>query len=81
MSLEKELLKKLIQQLLDEEPGELNCTDCFEILDRFAELKLSGHIPSLEMPLVQEHLNHCDNCREQFEMLVDAMKSLDEGSS
>lgn len=78
MNLQEDTLKKLIQQILAEESGELGCQDCCDLMDKFAEIKLAGHIPAVEMPMVQEHLNHCDGCREQFDMLVDALKSLDD---
>ena len=76
MNLQEDILKKLIHQILAEESGELGCPECCDLMDKFAEIKLAGHIPALEMPLVQEHLNHCDNCREQYDMLVDALRSL-----
>ena len=81
MNLGREVLMKIIQQILAEESGEICCEDCCMVLDKFAEITLAGHIPALELPLVQEHLNHCEDCREQFEMLLEALQSLDEQSS
>jgi len=76
VNLQPEDLRKIIQQILFEDSSQIGCTECFKVLDQFAEIKLAGNVPALVMPMVQEHLNHCDNCREEFVMLLDALKAL-----
>ncbi len=76
MTLQPEDLRIIIQQILSEDTSEIGCTECFKVLDQFAEIKLAGNVPALIMPTVQEHLNHCENCHEQFLMLLDALKAL-----
>ena len=76
MILQPEELRKIIQQILSEDSTEICCTDCCKVLDQFAEIQMTGNIPALVMPMVQEHLNHCENCQEQFMMLLDALKAL-----
>jgi hypothetical protein len=73
--LQPEELRKIIQQILSEDSSEICCTDCCKVLDQFAEIKMNGNIPALVMPMVQEHLNHCENCQEQLMMLLDALKA------
>lgn len=76
MILQPEELRKIIQQILSEDTSEIGCTECFNVMDQFAEIKLAGNVPGVIMPTVQDHLNHCENCREQFGMLLDALKAL-----
>jgi hypothetical protein len=76
--LQTEEIRKIIQQILSEGSSEIFCTDCCKVLDQFAEIQLAGNIPALVMPMVQEHLNHCENCQEQFVMLLDALKAIND---
>ena len=63
MTLQPEDLRKIIQQILSEDTSEIGCTECFNVLDQFAEIKLAGNVPGIIMPTVQDHLNHCENCQ------------------
>lgn len=56
-------------------PDEIGCDACFEQLDRFAELHLAGKNAAEAMPLVQDHLDRCGDCREEFEALLAALKA------
>lgn len=73
MSLTNDDLKTLIRTLRAARPEQVGCRECFEKLDRFAEEVLAGKSPARAMPLIQEHLNRCGSCREEFEALMDAL--------
>lgn len=75
MKLTKEVLKNLIQAALQSRSDEIGCDECFDKLHEFAEMKLAGKSPEEAMPLVEDHLNRCSDCREEFEALLDALKS------
>jgi hypothetical protein len=49
-------------------------------VDRFVEMELSGLDAAAAMPLVQDHLDKCGDCREEFEALLTALRAI-EGSS
>ncbi len=55
-------------------PDEIDCGECFERLDRFAEMIVAGKSPSRAMPLVQDHLERCPDCKEEFLSLVAALQ-------
>ncbi|MDZ7771750.1 MAG: hypothetical protein U5K31_03275 [Balneolaceae bacterium] len=76
MKLTTEVLKKLIRAVTATKADEIGCDDCFDKLHRFAEMELAGKSPEEAMPLVQEHLDHCGNCREEYEALIEAMQEL-----
>jgi len=46
-------------------------------LDRFAEITLVGTNASEAMPLVQDHLEHCRECKQEFEALLLALKGFE----
>ncbi|CAA9472165.1 MAG: hypothetical protein AVDCRST_MAG25-2120 [uncultured Rubrobacteraceae bacterium] len=54
---------------------EIGCDECFDKLDRFVEMELSGLDAATAMPLVEDHLQMCGDCREEFEALLEALRS------
>jgi hypothetical protein len=64
------IFKALIGEIAETREVEIGCDECFERLDRFVEMKLSGLNAAQAMPLVQEHVEICGECREEFEALL-----------
>ncbi len=75
MKLELETLKKMVREVITARPDEIGCDECFEQLDRFAEITLAGKEIPEAMRLVQDHLERCDDCREEFEALLAALRA------
>lgn len=75
MFLKFDMLKKMVRNIVSTRPDEIGCDDCFEQLNRFAELVLAGQSATAMMPLVQHHLDHCMDCREEFEALLRALRA------
>ncbi len=74
MKLDRDMLKQIVREVITTRPDEINCRQCFEQLDRFAEMSLIGKNAAEAMPLVQDHLEHCFDCREEFEALLEALR-------
>ena len=72
--LNPETLKKMILILTNTHTGEITCDECFEEIDNFAEIELVGKSAAEAMPLVQNHLEQCQDCREEYEALMSALK-------
>jgi len=68
-------IKHMVQMIAGTRPDEIGCDECFEQLDRFAELVLAGKSAAAALPLVQDHLNRCRDCREEFEALLAALRA------
>jgi hypothetical protein len=75
MKLSSEVLKKMVNSIITTRPDEIACDECFEQLDQFAERMLEGKSAAEAMPLVQDHLDRCEACREEYEALLEAVKS------
>lgn len=75
MTLNTEKLKKLVRGILTTREDEIVCSECFERIDRFVEMHLSGLNAEEAMPLVQDHLNRCQACCEEFEALLEVMRA------
>jgi hypothetical protein len=79
MKLSLEVLKKMVQSIASTKANEIGCDECFEKVDRFAELELQGKNAAEAMPLVQDHLDRCNGCRDEFEALLDCLRATAEG--
>jgi hypothetical protein len=69
-------LKRMVREIAATHEHEIGCEECFQLMDRFVDLKLAGKNAAQAMPLVQEHLDRCDDCREEFEALLAALRGL-----
>ncbi len=78
--LNPEDLNKMIRAILETREEEIGCDECFEQLDLFVETKLSGLDAAAAMPLVQDHLDKCGDCREEFEALLTALRATEASS-
>ena len=70
------LLTKMIHMIAATRPVEIDCDQCFDQLDEFSEMVLAGKNAAQAMPLVQEHLDRCPDCREEFEALLAALRAM-----
>ena len=61
---------ELAHGIVTTRPDEIDCGECFERLDRFAERIEAGESPSRAMPLVQDHLERCPDCKQEFLALM-----------
>ena len=76
MTLDLDRLKQMVREMITTRPDEIGCDECFEQLDRFVEMELASKNAAEAMPLVQDHLERCHDCREEFEALLAALRAL-----
>jgi hypothetical protein len=69
-------LKRIVRNILTAHPDEIGCETCFQQLDQFVDLVLAGKDAAAALPLVDDHLQRCANCREEFEALLKAVKAM-----
>ena len=74
--MDPEMLKQMARGIATTRSDEIGCDECFEQLDQFVEMTLDGKSPAEAMPLVQDHLNRCGDCREEFEALLTAISAV-----
>lgn len=77
MPIEPKAIKQAVRKILTTRPDEIGCDECLARLDRFVEMELEGKNASEAMPLVQDHLERCRDCHEEFEALLRALRHLD----
>jgi hypothetical protein len=72
------MIKDMVLDLVTTRPDEMDCPECFEHMDHFADLLASGENAVTIMPRLHRHLERCALCREVFEALLAAVRSLEE---
>ena len=76
MQLTREVIQKMMRSIHLTYAQELTCGECFDQVDRFAELELAGKEAAEAMPLVQQHLNRCSTCKEEYQALLLALEEM-----
>jgi hypothetical protein len=77
---DREIFKAVMGEIYDIRAKEIGCDECFEQVDRFIQMHLSGLDAARAMPLVQEHLQICGECRDEFGALLDALRATEDPS-
>lgn len=60
---------RILKRLLGPAEPELSCEECFEQLDRYVELELSGTDADAAIPGMSAHLEGCGACDEDHRSL------------
>lgn len=68
-------LMRLIGLTRDEE---INCEQCLALISEFAEQELAGKSVPEGLQAVEHHLSVCSECCEEYEVLKQALKNMDE---
>jgi hypothetical protein len=68
-------LKGMIKMVDATADIELACEEAYRLLDEYADMLLRGEDPEVLLPQVKHHLEMCMDCREEFEMLLSALRA------
>jgi hypothetical protein len=60
----------IVDKVLGPDGPELDCDECFEQLDRYAELEHAGRDADAAIPGMRAHLRGCPACAEEHDSLV-----------
>jgi len=74
MALSKQEIEALIKSVSLTRPDELTCIECLKELAEFAEHGLAGKSIPEGLQAVEHHLAICSECREEYEVLLTALK-------
>jgi hypothetical protein len=74
--LDPETVKQMARGIATAQLDEIGCDECFAQMDQFVDMVLEGKNAAEAMPLVQDHLDRCGDCREEFEALLVAVQLL-----
>lgn len=78
MALSAEQAKALIEMVAATRDQEMTCDGCLAELAEFVEVQLTGMPLRDALQAVQEHLDRCHNCADEYHVLRQALAALDE---
>ncbi|MGF1506265.1 MAG: hypothetical protein GYB64_14650 [Chloroflexi bacterium] len=64
------LSKTFTMILTVEEEDGLGCEECYELLDQYVDIYLSGEDPENWLPQVKHHIDSCACCKDELQALV-----------
>jgi hypothetical protein len=67
---ERPELRQALGRLLGPAAPEVGCDECFDKLDEYVELELSGGNADAAVPGLRAHLAGCPACREEHDCLL-----------
>jgi predicted anti-sigma-YlaC factor YlaD len=78
MTLRPEQAKALIEMVMGTRDQEMTCDACLADVAAFVEVQLTGKPLTDALQVVQEHLDRCQDCAEEYHMLRQALEALAE---
>jgi len=76
MDIDPKMIKDMVREIVTTREDEMDCPECFEHMDHFADLLVSGADLDNTMLRLRDHLEHCPHCKEEFDALLGAVRSL-----
>jgi hypothetical protein len=68
-----EVMEGMLKMLADTSQDEISCDQVLEVLAEYAEMAQRGEDVVHLLPLVQQHLELCADCHEEYEILLRAL--------
>ncbi len=78
MKLLQEHIAKLLEMIALTKDEEATCDDCFQVMAQYAETELEGKTIPESLRIIQEHLESCSECLEEYEMLLNVLRRTEE---
>ena len=76
-ALNQQMLVDLMHRLEITTENAYCCEEVFALLDEYVELVADDEEARQLMPLVKNHLDMCPDCRDEYEMLLHVLKSVE----
>ncbi len=80
MQIPVDKLTTMVRGVARTQETEYSCDDAYQLLDEFTEAVAQGKDVAKLMPLVQQHLEMCPDCREEFEALLRVVRTTQPGA-
>ncbi|MBI5352113.1 MAG: hypothetical protein HZB50_05700 [Chloroflexi bacterium] len=74
-SLTDEVVVKFLQVLERARAEDMSCDDLFASLDEFVEREVNKKDAAKLMPLIDEHLDLCSDCCDEYEALLAVLEN------
>lgn len=76
--IDDELLPRLLRFVQATSEEEMPCSECLNEISELAETELHGKTLAAAQALVKDHIEHCGDCKEEYQLLLTALQSVQE---
>ena len=80
MQIPVDKFKTMVRGVARTQETEYSCDDVYQLLDEFTEAVAQGKDVAKLMPLVQQHIEMCPDCREEFDALLRVVRTTQPGA-
>ena len=77
MALSKDQISKLLSLVANSTPDDISCDGCLEHVAQFVETELAGAEMCDTMKLIQNHMQNCPCCMDEYNALMEAMAAIE----
>ena len=70
------LVEQLVKSLEITHEEECACDEFHDLIDQYAETNIRGEDAARLMPLIKNHLEMCHECCEEYDALLNVLKTL-----
>jgi len=74
LRIDKEKFQQMLKVIEQTRQDELSCDQIESLICQYSEIVQDGGNAATFMPLIQHHLDLCQDCREEFEALMRVLK-------
>jgi hypothetical protein len=68
-------LASLVKVIFAAQADDITCDDCFEHIDTYVDMLLSGEDPGTVLPQVKTHLEQCHCCETELQALITILEA------
>lgn len=72
--LQDEVVLKFLRVLENVRDEEMSCSEMYAHIDEFVEREVNSKDADKIMPLIQEHIDMCPECCDEYEALLDILE-------
>jgi DNA replication protein DnaD len=72
--MQDEVVVKFLKVLENVRAEEMSCSEMYDHLDEFVEREVESKDAEKIMPLIQEHIDMCPECCDEYEALLDVLE-------
>ena len=73
--MQDEVVLKFLRVLENMQHEEMSCEEMYAQLDEFVEQEVKSHDAARIMPLIQEHIDMCPDCCDEYQALLDILEN------
>jgi len=77
--MKRERFEAWLRNIYETQNAEISCSKCFDLVSGLVEAEVSGRDVAAEFSQVQQHLDQCRACRDEYESLLDLRHAEDNG--